>query len=167
MRMKFRNIFRMIFLLIFCLMVVVIVFKYSGYERRALLFELTREVAILYIFLIELTLALLKNYKHFKSAWKKVILYMVSVFAIFSIVLFIVNIYKLSMDAFVFGYNTKEVTILNRNWQYKSSDKVRVEFEGGIYTYSLLPGYTEVDTSKSYLVNIFKLSKIMIAIEEK
>ncbi|MDQ0196437.1 hypothetical protein J2T20_004849 [Paenibacillus wynnii] len=75
------------------------------------------------------------------------------------------SIYKISMDAFVLGYHSKEVMIIDRNWKYRSSDKVTIEVDGEIYTYSLNPSYTEAEKGKSYQANLFTMSKIIIVVK--
>ncbi|MNC80026.1 hypothetical protein D3C75_1326810 [compost metagenome] len=64
------------------------------------------------------------------------------------------------------GYHSKEVMIIDRYRQYRSSDRVRVEVDGEIHMYSLYPGYTEAETGKSYQANLFSMSKILIAVKE-
>lgn len=131
MKIKFKTFLRISFLMIFCFMAFGVFLMYSGYERRALLFEITRGYAFLYIVLIEFTLVMIKNKRIFDNIWKKMIMYLVSSFAIFFLFVATINLYEISLDAFVLGYDSKEVIAIDRNWQYRSSDKVRVEFEGG------------------------------------
>ncbi|CAH1207641.1 hypothetical protein PAECIP111892_02951 [Paenibacillus auburnensis] len=168
MKIKFRNILRVSFLIILCLILVVLFHRYEGYERRALLFELTREWIIFYLVLVELSLFLMRKLKSFYGLFKRIVFVLISGIPLIILILFMINdIYKLSMDAFVLGYHSKEVMIIDRYSQYKTSDKVKITVDGEIYTYSLYPGYIDAKKGKHYQANLFKMSKIMISVKER
>ncbi|WP_307592076.1 hypothetical protein [Paenibacillus wynnii] len=166
MKIKFRNILRICFFIILCLIVTVLLLRYEGYELRAILIGLIREWLAFYLVLVELTLFSMRKFKSFNELWKRVVFVSISGFPYIILFLFMISsIYKISMDAFVLGYHSKEVMIIDRNWKYRSSDKVTIEVDGEIYTYSLNPSYTEAEKGKSYQANLFTMSKIIIVVK--
>lgn len=165
MQIKKKNILRVIFAIIFFLNVIIISFEYTAFERRILLFEMIRGMIILYLVTVEFTLSVFKNYKTLDKYWKKTIVMIICFFALFTTIVCSTGVYQFSADAYL-GYQSKVVTILERNWQYSTSDKAKVVVDGRIQTYSLAPGYVEVNVGSTYSAHIFEKSRIMLLVKK-
>ncbi|ULO09198.1 hypothetical protein H1230_10735 [Paenibacillus sp. 19GGS1-52] len=165
MQIKKRNILRAIFAIVIFLNVIIISFEYTAFERRILLFEMIRGMIILYLVIIEFTLSIFKNFKILNKYWKKTIIMIICIFALFTTIVCSTSVYQLSVDTYL-GYQSKVVTILERNWQYSTSDKVEVIVGGRIQTYSLAPGYVEVNVGSTYSAHIFEKSRIILLVKK-
>ncbi|OKP76018.1 hypothetical protein A3842_18815 [Paenibacillus sp. P3E] len=163
--MKTRNTIRVAFAAVLLLLDLGIVVKYSGFERRVLLVELTVDIVVSYLLLVEYTLAVRRNQALLNTLWKKILGSLFTLFAYLLLLITAINIYQLSVDALVMGYSTEEAAVVERLSQYRASDKVKVVIDGEEHTYTLPPSYTEVRPMHSYQVHIFHKSKLLIAVK--
>ncbi len=142
-----------------------IALKYTGLERRVLLIELTGDIVVSYLLLVEYTLVVKSKWTLQGTFWKRMFIYVFTLFAYLFLLITSNNTYQLSVDAFVKGYSTEEVTVVERLSEYRGSDKVKVEIDGEQHTYTLPPSYTEVRPKQSYQVHIFHKSKLLVAVK--
>lgn len=87
----------------FTILIATIVLKYSSFERRILLFEMSREIAFLYALIVEVPLALVRNRNQLDKLWKRVVVLPLLLFAVFNICVAGINTYNLTKDVFT-GY---------------------------------------------------------------
>ncbi|WP_379162106.1 hypothetical protein [Paenibacillus sp. sgz5001063] len=163
--MKTRNIIRVAFAAMLLLLDLGIALKYTGLERRVLLIELTGDIVVSYLLLVEYTLVVKSKWTLQGTFWKRMFIYVFTLFAYLFLLITSNNTYQLSVDAFVKGYSTEEVTVVERLSEYRGSDKVKVEIDGEQHTYTLPPSYTEVRPKQSYQVHIFHKSKLLVAVK--
>ncbi|MEK4852802.1 hypothetical protein NST04_23325 [Paenibacillus sp. FSL H7-0756] len=165
MEIKKRTIVRVLFIIMFTILIATIVLKYSSFERRILLFEMFRGIVSLYGLIVELPLAFVRNRNQLDKLWKRVVLLPVLIFAVFSICVAGINTYNLTKDVFT-GYLVKVVSIIEREHEYRSSDRIWVSDNSKRLKLYLAPGYVNVDVGKAYTFRVFENSHIAISINK-
>ncbi len=165
MHIKIRNQLRIFFIVILSAGIITILVKYNSYEQRILLYKMLPILIVFYLLVVEYPLAVKRNTSRSDQWWKKIFVYVISLFAFYLMLIAGLDLYNVTKDIFK-GYNERAVTIIKRELQYRASDKVWVQDSNEVRTFSLAPGYIDVSLDSSYDVHIFEHSRILIPVKK-
>ena len=138
---------------------------YQGYERSVLIYECSKNIIGLELLSVELFLAHMRDKDSINkyNVFGRLFIYCIELIGVLFLIIVVLNFIKVGQDI-LSGYQTQEVTIIDRNAFYKSYDHVQIKENK--HEFSLAPGYVDVELNSKYIVHIFLKSNIMIAVKK-